>query len=1351
MVEFVHLHVHSDYSLRDASVSVMSLADRAEELGMTHLALTDHGNMFGVMEFITACEETVIIDKDGKDKHIQRKKPVKPIIGCEVYVAPESRTIKKDEEKYFHLVLLAKNRIGYLNLVKLCSFAYTEGFYHRPRVDDELLSRYHEGLIALSACVSGEIPRLIQAGKLDKAEQKALFYRDLFGHDQDGSPNFYLEIQEHGIPSGGLKKTYLSQSDINKAVVGISKKTGIPLAATNDVHYLKKEDYIAHDVFLCIGSQKRRTETDRKKYYGDQFYLKTGDEMAALFPNYPEAIANTIRIADRCKTDIPMVKTQELPRYLPDFDIPPGFDNADAYLRHLTAEGLEFRYAKEKAAKNKKWDEIQNRAEYELNTITRMGFAGYYLIVWDFINWAREHGVSVGPGRGSGAGSIVAYALRITDIEPLKYGLLFERFLNPERVSMPDFDIDFANEGRDDVIKYVTEKYGKNRVSQIITFGTLGARQVIKDVARVLEISLAEANMIANLIPDDPKIKLKRAFEKESRLIELEKDNRYTELFELARKLEGLNRHSSIHAAGVVIGKTDIINSMPLYRDPKTEIIATQYDMNHLEKCGFVKMDFLALKTLDVIKSTEELIRQRGGKYENFSVLDAREDDEATFKMLSEGKSFEVFQFESEGMRNVLKQAKPGKIEDLIALNALYRPGPMKFIPQFIDSKNGMQEISYPDPSLENTLKETYGVIVYQEQVMQAAQIIAGFTLGHADELRRAMGKKIKEKMEKEKVVFFEGARKLGYKENRINEIWELLIPFSDYGFNKSHSAGYAVVAYRTAYLKANFAAEFMAANLTNEIHSQDKDKLSECISEARKMGLEIIPPNINRSEKLFSVVEGKIVYGLLGIKGLGEATADEIVRCRQDGPYKNFMDFLDRVDFKLAGKSIVEKLIQTGAFDCLGAKRENLMGNLERAVEYAQKNKEDKQFGQASLFGEDNGAQLPEFKFEEFPEMGHTERLNLEKELIGFYLSGHPMDEYKEIWKKSVQINIGDPEHLPTGNFILIGLVTSIKTYTGKSGEMAFASLADYNGEIDITFFNRVWEKCRNYIEVNKVIIARGKIEYQKEKERRSFIVDELINRQDVDKALAELETQERRWDKFRTTWTYMAELKGGNLTNTEKGNYTILGFLKGLKEFQDKKGNNMAFGTLQDFEGEFDLIFFSRYWDQCRDLLQVDEFVALKGSVDPEKDSEQKKPRFQVSSIADLASLTRIAARKADAGEKPPQAKNAAATPRPAARPADSASSERQAHNATRGAGNGAAAAVHIRLHTGAAAREEDLCALRDCLAQNSGNSQVFIHIPVPPGDKIVRASEGINLTDTQVLDKIGNCGAVAQVWMN
>ncbi|MDR0444108.1 MAG: DNA polymerase III subunit alpha [Treponema sp.] len=1330
MTEFVHLHVHSDFSLADAAVSVMALADRAEKLGMTHLALTDHGNMFGAMEFLAACRETV----NEKGEHEKRKKPVKPIIGCEFYVSPGSRFEKKgseNENKYYHLVLLAVNREGYFNLVKLCSLAYTEGFYYRPRIDEELLSLYHNGLIALSACASGEIPRLIQAEKINEAEEKALYYRDLFGSDEEGNPNFYLEVQDHGIQAGGMRGTDMSQAEINDVIAAISGKTGIPLAATNDVHYLNREDYVAHDVLLCIGTGKVRTEERRKRYSGDQFYFKTGDEMAQLFTKYPEAIANTVRIAQRCNTDVPNIDVKDLPSYLPEFEIPKGFETDGAYLRHLAAEGLAMRYAKQMAANGKEWETIKKRADYELDTIINMGFTGYFLIVYDFIKWAKDHDIPVGPGRGSGAGSIIAYAVQITDIDPLKYELLFERFLNPDRISMPDFDVDFANEGRDEVLNYVTAKYGKERVGQIITFGTLGAKAVIKDVARVMGISIPESEMITKLIPKDPKITLKKAFESEPRLSEFEQDSRYTELFELARKLEGLHRHSSIHAAGVVIGKSPLIDFVPLYQERedsktgRTGGIATQYSMNYLEPCGLVKMDFLGLKTLDVIKHTEELIRRRGGKYSNFEVKNAPEDDKAVFKMLGEGKSFEIFQFESDGMQNILRQTKPTSIEDLTALNAMYRPGPMQNIPRFVDSKNGRQSISYPDPSLEKVLKETYGVIVYQEQVMEVARIIAGYSMGQADLLRRAMGKKKKEILDKEKIPFLEGAEKQGYSRAKAGAIYDMLVPFAGYGFNKSHAAAYAILAYRTAYMKANFPAEFMAANLTNEIRSTDKNKLSECIAEARRMGIAIDPPDVNRSDRLFTVVEGCIVYGLLGIKGLGEVSAAEIVRGRSPEPYKSFTDFLDKVEIKTVGKKAIELLIQTGAFDKFGVTRENLIGNQERAAEYAQKKKEDKQLGQTSLFEDAGDADLPDFQYENFPAMSRTDKLNIEKQLIGFYMSGHPMDEYRDIWEKAVKVDLGQ-ERPKTGNCILVGIIKGIKSIVTGKGNMAFATLADYNGEIDVTFFSSGWEKCQGKIENDKVAILQGKIDYQKDRDKYSFIAENFVSRQDVDAAIKENGELDRKWDAYRNTWAFMADLKSGFLANAKKGSYTVIGFLKTLRETKDRNDNDMAFGTLQDFEGDIDLVFFSRPYGECRNLLRLDEIVALKGSIDPENERNPKKISFKVSGIADIAQLTRAAGKKAAAGEKPPEP--VIIKDEPKNEPVE----------------------IHIRLIGGISDGDEKLLSLRDYLAENSGRCPLFIHVPVTGGEKTIRAVNGINFSIIgDIEEQLKSYDCVANVW--
>ncbi|MDR2717953.1 MAG: DNA polymerase III subunit alpha [Treponema sp.] len=1311
MNNFVHLHVHSDFSLQDAAVSVHSLADRAEELGMTHLALTDHGNMFGIMEFIAACRK--------------REKPVNPIIGCEVYVSPDSRFEKKgteNENRYYHLVLLAANREGYFNLVKLCSLAYTEGFYYRPRVDEELLKQYHGGLIALSACVSGEIPRLIRAGKTAEAEQKALHYSELFGADEQGNPNFYLELQDHGIPAETLRGP-LSQRDINTEIIAISRKTGIPLVATNDVHYLNREDYIAHDILLCIGTAKFRTDEKRKKYYGDQFYFKTADEMAELFAGYPEAIENTVRIAQRCVADVPNIGVKELTHYLPDFDIPPDFENADVYLRHVAGDGLAKRYAQEKTDGGLAWRQIEERCEYELKVIIEMGFTGYFLIVMDFINWAKGRDISVGPGRGSGAGSIVAYSLRITDIDPLKYGLLFERFLNPDRISMPDFDIDLANEGRDDVINYVTAKYGEDRVGQIITFGTLGAKAVIKDVARTLGISIDEAEKIAKLIPFRPGITLKQAFKEEPRLQEMEADPRYTEMFALARKLEGLNRHSSLHAAGVVIGKSVLHNLVPIFKDTKTGAIATQYDMNHLETCGLVKMDFLGLKTLDVIRHTEELIRRRGGEYANFKVETAPENDEATFKMLGEGQSFEIFQFASDGMRNILKQVKPDKIEDLIALNALYRPGPMENIPQFIDSKNGRQAIHYPDPRLEDVLKETYGVIVYQEQVMQVARIIAGYSLGQADVLRRAMGKKKKEILDAEKIPFLEGAVQQGYSKTRAGEIYDMLVPFAGYGFNKTHAAAYSVIAYHTAYLKANFPAEFMAANLTNEIHSANKEKLSECIDEARRMGIAIDPPDVNRCEKLFTIVDGRIIYGLLGIKGLGDAPADEIVRCRKDDSYHDFMDFLSKVDIKLVGKAVIEKLIQTGAFDRMGISRENLLGNLERAVEYAQKQKEEKKFGQTSLFGGTDEKEYTDFVFEDFPEISRLEKLKNEKQLIGFYFSGHPMDEYRDLWEKTVKVDLGHLDTIEPGNQILVGIIKTIRAVNSKSGKMAYITIADYNGEIEMIFFSRVWEAWQGRIQEDQIAIVRGKIDYQENRDKYSFIAEGLIDSREVGTAIAEEDALRRKREKFRNAWLYMADLKSGSLAKAEKGSYTIIGQLTNLRKMKDRNDNEMAFGTLHDFEGDIDLVFFSKVWAECRDILNLDEFTALKGSIDPANDRNPQKPSLKVNAIADIAALSRSAARKASAGEEP---KVPAWTP-PVAAAASSAAPQ----------------AVHVRLDSAAAGRDEGIYALRNYILGNPGPCPVFIHISAN-GEKIIRTTAGISLSA-----ELKNCAGVVETW--
>jgi DNA polymerase-3 subunit alpha len=1055
MQDFVHLHVHTDFSLLDGASSYKRMIARAKELGQGALAITDHGNMFGALRFYMEC----------------KAQGINPIIGCEFYVAPGSRTDRSEGEgraKYYHLILLAKNEEGYRNLMLLTSRSFTEGMYYKPRIDEELLRQYSGGLVCLSACLAGQLPSLLLEGKEAEAEAFVRRYRDIFG---DG--NYYIELQDHGIRE---------QRQVAPLLIAMARRLGVPMVVTNDAHYCLKKDYVAQDILLCIGTKRTRNEPGRMRFEGSEFYLKDGDEMAALFPGYPEMLSNTVRIAQMCAVEIP----QPGP-LLPVYEVPEGFKGREDYIRHLVAEGLKTRYPAVTG-------EIRERAEYELSVIVKMDFVGYFLIVWDFIDWAKRHGIPVGPGRGSGAGSIVAYALRITDIDPLRYKLLFERFLNPERVSMPDFDVDFCFERRQEVIEYVRQKYGDERVGQIITFGTLKPKAAIKDVARVLEIPLSDVNMITKLVPDDPKITLAKAFEAQPELAALRNEPRFAELFEIAFALEGANRNTSLHAAGIVIGKTALTDYVPLYKDSKTGKIATQFTMDLIENCGLVKMDFLGLKTLTLITHTEELIRKRGGELADFSVARASDTDPATYRMLGEGKSAAVFQFESQGMQNILKRAKPDKMEDLIALNALYRPGPMAYIDQFIESKFDPSKIQYPDPCLRDILEETYGVIVYQEQVMQVAQRIAGYSLGQADLLRRAMGKKKKEVMEKEKVNFIAGAERNGFKAADADRIFEILIPFAGYGFNKSHAAAYSVVAYHTAYLKANFPAEFIAANLTNEITSVDK--LPEYIAEGRKMGLPIDPPDVNRSGTYFTVVDGHIVYGLLGIKGLGEQAAAAIVEERErNGPYASFMDFLDRVDLRTVNKKAAEVLIQTGCFDLLGQFRSTLIANLERAFEYASHRKDATKFGQVSLFEDSGEKEFEEFSFEEVEDWPQKEKLRVEKELIGFYISGHPLDAYRKAFDRAATFDLRYPANAQKDKlYTIVGMIKSVRPYQTKTGKwMGFGSFEDFNGSIDLTFFPSVWERGREQLQPDTVWGLVGKVDLSRD--TPSFLVESWVS----------------------------------------------------------------------------------------------------------------------------------------------------------------------------------------------------------------------------------------------------------------
>lgn len=1076
MSDFVHLHVHSDYSLLDGAAKITTLVSRAKELGMKALALTDHGNMFGALRFEQLCHS------EG----------INPLVGCEFYVAGGSRLEKQGTErgnKYYHLILIAKNIEGYKNLCILSSRAYTEGMYYKPRIDEELLRLYSGGLICLSACLAGQLPQLLLSGKTKEAEETARRYRDIFGDD-----NYYIELQDHGIDE---------QKRVAPMLIDLAKRLGIPMVVTNDIHYCMQEDYIAQDVLMCVGTKKLREETNRMKFQGKEFYMKSAEQMAALFPEYPEMITNTVRIAEKCDLTIPQYKTEELKNCLPVYQIPEGFKDQNEYMRHLVYEGLKKRYGTIT-------DEIEERAEYELRIIFNMGFSGYFLIVWDFINWAKSHDIPVGPGRGSGAGSLVAYAMSITDIDPFRFKLIFERFLNPERVSMPDFDVDICFEGRQDVIEYTRQKYGDAQVGHIVTFGTLKAKAVIADVGRVLNIPLDEVNMLKKCIPDDPKARLADAFSPpdqdhpgNGQLIPFRDDpqygGKYNELFELCFKLEDISRNVSLHASGIVIGRSPLPEWVPVYKDSKTGKVAVQYTMDIIEPCGLVKMDYLGLKTLTLIKYAEKIIRKRKG-FERFRADEVPEDDKKTFDLFCAGQSAAVFQFESPGMQKILKQAQPRCLEELVALNALFRPGPMDYIPQYIEGKFHPETVHYPDPCLEDILKETYGVMVYQEQVMQVAQRIAGFSLGQADMLRRAMGKKKLEVLLQKKKEFIAGAVKNGFEENHAADIFEIMVPFAGYGFNKSHAAAYSVLAYRTAYLKANFPTEFIAANLTNEINTADK--LPQYIAEGRSMGIKIDPPDVNRSDKVFDVVDNRIVYGLMGIKGLGETAAEEIINQRhKDGPFKSFMEFLDRVDLHTVGRRTIEVLIKTGAFDNLGINRPSLLLNMDKAIDFAEKKKQAGSFGQVSLFETSQEEEFPEFVFTMAEDWPQTEKLRLEKELIGFYISGHPLDSYKKIFDKAVTISSSRMASArPDKNYTILGIVKEIRSITTrKTGkEMGIVIAEDFEGQFKLTFFNQAWEKYKPMISEDAVLGFTGKIE-NSESFGSSMHVSETLNPEEL------------------------------------------------------------------------------------------------------------------------------------------------------------------------------------------------------------------------------------------------------------
>lgn len=1053
-MSFVHLHNHSDYSLLDGAATVKGYAKKAKELGMSAIALTDHGNMYGALAFYNAC----------------LAEGVKPIIGCEFYHA-RNRNVKNPDDKYSHLILLAMNDHGYHNLMKLQAMSWTEGFYYKPRIDDKALEEYNSDLICLSGCVAGELSKLVLNGKNDEAESRMLWYKNLFGD------RYYVEIQNHEIP------------DENKAftvLVELARKHDITIVATNDCHYINRDDWDAHDTLLCIDTKSNKADTDRMTYKPAEFYVRTESEMRERFPGIPEAIDNTMLIADRCNLKIEF-PGPELPKCV----IPAPYKDDNEYLTALAYEGLPKRYPN---ASEKEMDSLKKRLQHELDIIITMDFPSYFLIVQDYINWAKNHGIPVGPGRGSGAGSLVAYSLRITNVDPIKYDLLFERFLNPERVSLPDFDIDFDYERRGEVIQYVSEHYGSDHVGQIVTFSQEKPKQIFKDVARVFGLSVAESNKITALVPDDIPGKkhwgIADVMEIEPRLKALSiKNNVYKKVFEHAQKLEGLNRHTSLHAAGVVIGDKRLDEYVPLMADREGHV-ATQYTMLEIENCGLVKMDFLGLKTLTLIRNTENLIHK---KDPSFSIENIDMEDDAIFDMLSRGDSSCVFQFESGGMQNILKQSKPRCIEDLVALNALYRPGPMQFIPQYIDSKLGRQKITYPDPCLEDILKNTYGVIVYQEQVMQVAQRIAGYSLGEADILRRIMGKKKIEKMAEELVKFRQRAEENGFDPDHAEEIFHILEPFAGYGFNKSHAVAYTIIAYQTAWLKCHYPAEFMAANLTNEINNPDKFK--EYLRIASHSGLKILPPSINVSERNFSVTkDGEIVYGLEAIKFVGAVPTQQIVDERRNGgDYKSFLDFVCRQPKTLTSK-VYEGLIKSGCFDALQVERNTLLSNLKSILKWDKQYRSSHVADQLSLF------EMEERHYDYAPAepMDFLEKLQAEKSLLGFYISGHPTDLYKEDIERCVSVDLSDPTTIRLGEKTsLIADITAVRFgYSKKNGKpFVFFTMATADGVLETGLFGNEYEKYSYLIKENSVVAFRGTFVRDQKTDEVKFRVNEITS----------------------------------------------------------------------------------------------------------------------------------------------------------------------------------------------------------------------------------------------------------------
>ncbi len=1100
-MDFTHLHVHTEYSLLDGSNKIKELVARTKALGMDSVAITDHGVMYGVIDFY----------KEAK------KQGIHPVIGCEVYVAPGSRfdrTGGANTGRYHHLVLLAENDEGYHNLMKIVSRGFTEGFYYKPRVDKELLRTYHTGLIALSACLAGEVQSALKDGLYDTAKKAALGLEDIFGRG-----NFFLELQDHGIPE---------QKTVNQGLLRLSQDTGIELVATNDIHYTFAEDAAAHDVLLCIQTGKKVSDTDRMRYEGGQYYIKSPEEMAALFPYARQALENTHKIAMRCQVNI------EFGQYkLPHFPVPEGYDSW-TYLNKLVMEGFEKRYPEAS-------DEIRSQVEYELNTIKTMGFVDYFLIVWDFIHFAKSHDIMVGPGRGSAAGSIVSYCLDITTLDPVRYQLLFERFLNPNRVTMPDIDVDFCYERRQEVIDYVVRKYGKERVVQIVTFGTMAARGVIRDVGRALDLPYALCDSVAKMIPMVLGVTIKSGLSANPELRKLyENDPQVHELIDMSMRLEGLPRHTSMHAAGVVISPKAVDEFVPLSRGSE-ETITTQYTMTTLEELGLLKMDFLGLRTLTVIQNAFRLINMQGGKTVTIDQIDY--DDQKVFDMIGTGRTEGIFQIESSGMKSFMKELKPHSLEDLIAGISLYRPGPMDFIPRYIKGKNHPESIAYDVPELEEILKPTYGCIVYQEQVMQIVMRLAGYDLGRSDLVRRAMSKKKEDVMAKERQYFVYGNEELhvpgcianGIDEAHANKIFDEMTDFAKYAFNKSHAAAYSIVTFQTAWLKYYYPVAFMAALMTSVL--DNSTKVAEYIMTCRQLGIKIDPPNVNEGIGGFSVKDGRILYGLSAIKGVGRPVVAAIVREREaGGPFLSLKDFIDRMDGGEINKRVVENFIKAGAFDCLGKTRRQQMMVYTQLMDQAVQDRKKNISGQMTLFDFMSDDEKMQYEIS-YPDVGEFEKpllLAFEKEELGVYVSGHPLDEDEALWRRMVTAvtsdfivddESGQPRVKDQSRVTIGGLITAKTVKSTKQRRlMAFLTVEDLVGTTEVLVFPNDYEKNQNRLSEDRKIFVRGRVSASEDQQAK-LIAEQIIPFEDVP---AELWLQFPAMEDYKEHRTQLLELFG-------------------------------------------------------------------------------------------------------------------------------------------------------------------------------------------------------------------------------